>query len=103
MGPLPVRFPPDLLQCDSANLDLRHRRRPTSTLSLYDELRAEADHGAISRLLYHQQTQELLLIRLAEKLDVNTRNLMPMLTTLAGREERNSSGNGLHASPGGIE
>jgi uncharacterized membrane protein len=72
-------------------------------LSLHDELRAEADHGAISRLLYHQQTQELLLIRLAERLDVNTRDLMPMLTTLAGREERNSSGNGLHASPGDIE
>jgi hypothetical protein len=50
-----------------------------------------------------QVTQELLLIRLAERLDVNTRDLMPMLTTLAGREERNSSGNGLHASPGDIE
>jgi uncharacterized membrane protein len=72
-------------------------------LSLHDELRAEADHGAISRLLYHQQTQELLLIRLTEKLDVNTRDLVPMLTTLAGREGRNSSGNGLHASPGGIQ
>jgi hypothetical protein len=35
-------------------------------LSLHDELRAEADHGAISRLLYHQEAQELLLVRLAE-------------------------------------
>lgn len=43
-------------------------------LSLHDELRAEADHGAISRLLYHQQAQELLLVRLAEKLDVDARD-----------------------------
>ena len=72
-------------------------------LSLHDELRAEADHGAISRLLYHQQTQELLLVRLAEKLDVDTRDLIPILTTLAGREDRNSRGVGSHASPGGID
>ncbi|HEY8298651.1 MAG TPA: DUF1003 domain-containing protein [Candidatus Baltobacteraceae bacterium] len=30
------------------------------------ELRAEADHDNISRLLYHQQVQEQLLLRLAE-------------------------------------
>ena len=72
-------------------------------LSLHYELRAEADHGAISRLLYHQQTQELLLVRLAEKLDVDTRDLIPLLTTLAGREDRNSRGVGSHASLGGIE
>ena len=72
-------------------------------LSLHYELRAEADHGAISRLLYHQQTQELLLVRLAEKLDVDTRDRIPLLTTLAGREDRNSRGVGSHASLGGIE
>ncbi len=72
-------------------------------LSLHDELRAEADHGAISRLLYHQQTQELLLVRLAEKLDVDARDLMPMLATLAGREVRNSRGADASASPGGVE
>lgn len=52
-------------------------------LSLHDELRAEADHGAISRLLYHQQTQELLLVRLAAKLNVDTRDVDALLTTLA--------------------
>lgn len=52
-------------------------------LSMHDELRAEADHGAISRLLYHQQTQELLLVRLAEKLNVDTRDVDALLTTLA--------------------
>ena len=57
-------------------------------LSLHDELRAEADHGAISRLLYHQEAQELLLVRLAEKLDVDARDLGPILSTLAGKAER---------------
>jgi uncharacterized membrane protein len=54
-------------------------------LSLHDELRAEADHRAISRLLYHQEAQELLLVRLAEKLDVDTRDLSPILSTLSGK------------------
>jgi uncharacterized membrane protein len=54
-------------------------------LSLHDELRAEADHGAISRLLYHQEAQELLLVRLAEKLDVDARDLRPIWSTLAGK------------------
>ena len=57
-------------------------------LSLHDELRAEADHGAISRLLYHQGAQELLLVRLAEKLDVDARDLRPILSTLAGKAAR---------------
>jgi uncharacterized membrane protein len=57
-------------------------------LSLHDELWAEADHGAISRLLYHQEAQELLLVRLAEKLDVDARDLRPILSTLAGKAAR---------------
>lgn len=52
-------------------------------LSLHDELRAEADHGAISRLLYHQQAQELLLVRLAEKFGVGTNDLTETLIVLA--------------------
>ncbi len=56
-------------------------------LSLHDELRAEADHGAISRLLYHQETQELLLLRLAEKLGVDACDLGPTLSALAGDVE----------------
>jgi hypothetical protein len=54
--------------------------------SMHDELRAEADHGAISRLLYHQQTQELLLIRVAQKLDIDTGDLTAALTKLARDE-----------------
>jgi uncharacterized membrane protein len=54
--------------------------------SLHDELRAEADHGAISRLLYHQQAQELLLVRLATKLGVESGDLAATLATLARDE-----------------
>jgi len=59
--------------------------------SLHDELRAEADHGAISRLLYHQQAQELLLVRLAAKLEVDTGDLTATLTKLARNEGRSST------------
>ena len=58
--------------------------------SMHDELRAEADHGALSRLLYHQQTQERLLVRLAEKLGVDTTDMAALLTALArdaGKDE----------------
>jgi uncharacterized membrane protein len=54
--------------------------------SLHDQLRAEADHGAISRLLYHQQAQELLLMRLAGKLDIDTSDL-PAILALLARDE----------------
>jgi len=59
--------------------------------SLHDELRAEADHGAISRPLYHQQAQELLLVRLAAKLEVDTGDLTATLTKLARNEGRSST------------
>jgi uncharacterized membrane protein len=64
---------------------------PQRQLSLHDELRAEADHGAISRLLYHREAQELLLVRLAEKLDADARDLRPILSTLAGKTTRPES------------
>jgi uncharacterized membrane protein len=41
----------------------------------HDELRAESDHDAISRLLYHQQLQNELLIRIAEGSGVNVTDL----------------------------
>lgn len=34
----------------------------------HDSIRAEADHAAISRLLFHQQVQERALLRIGEKL-----------------------------------
>ncbi len=35
------------------------------------ELRAEQDHDSLSRLLYHQEVQESLLLALARKIDVD--------------------------------
>lgn len=51
--------------------------------SAHDELRAESDHTTINRLLYHQQVQELLLLRLAEKAGVSTEDVHPILATLS--------------------
>ncbi|MEO9264050.1 MAG: DUF1003 domain-containing protein [Candidatus Baltobacteraceae bacterium] len=50
--------------------------------SEYAELRAEMDHDHISRLLYHQQVQEQLLLRLAEKIDANVNDLRGSIATL---------------------
>jgi uncharacterized membrane protein len=49
----------------------------------HDELRAEADHDAISRLLYHQQVQNELLVRIAERTGVDVSDLKPAIATLA--------------------
>lgn len=43
--------------------------------SMHDELRAEADHESISRLLYHQQLQDELLLRLAERMGIDSDDL----------------------------
>lgn len=51
--------------------------------SQHDELRAEADHDAISRLLYHQQLQETFLERLTEKLGIEIGDLRKVIKTLA--------------------
>lgn len=56
--------------------------------SLHDELRADADHGAISRLLYHQQTQESLLLRVAEKVGVDGSDVAKTLLALAQTSEK---------------
>jgi uncharacterized membrane protein len=49
----------------------------------HDELRAETDHDAISRLLYHQQLQNELLIRIAEGAGVNVSDLKTAAIKLA--------------------
>jgi uncharacterized membrane protein len=49
----------------------------------HDELRAESDHDAISRLLYHQQLQNELLIRIAENSGINVADLKPAAAKLA--------------------
>jgi len=48
----------------------------------HDELRAEADHDAISRLLYHQQCQEELLMRLADRAGIDISDLRPSFARL---------------------
>ncbi|MDP9110720.1 MAG: DUF1003 domain-containing protein [Candidatus Eremiobacteraeota bacterium] len=50
--------------------------------SEYAELRAEMDHDHISRLLYHQQVQEQLLLRLAEKIEADVTDLRGSIETL---------------------
>jgi hypothetical protein len=47
------------------------------------ELRAEHDHDAISRLLYHQEVQEEVLIALARKIGVEVENIEMMIKQLA--------------------
>ena len=51
--------------------------------SQHDEVRAECDHDAISRLLYHQEAQEKLLLLLGEKLGVDTAELAQSIKLLA--------------------
>ena len=50
--------------------------------SQHDEIRAEADHDSISRLLYHQQLQDQILLRLAERTGVDVQDLAPTVKTL---------------------
>lgn len=49
----------------------------------HDELRAEADHDSISRLLYHQQLQNELLMRLAGQANVDVSDLKAAVAKLA--------------------
>ena len=49
----------------------------------HDELRAEADHDSISRLLYHQQLQNDLLMRLAEQAHIDVSDLKAAANALA--------------------
>lgn len=49
----------------------------------HDELRAEADHDAISRLLYHQQVQNELLLRIASQSGLDVADLRAAAKTLA--------------------
>lgn len=51
--------------------------------TLHDELRAEADHDAISRLLYHDQLQNELLMRLAKNSAVDVSDLQAKAYQLA--------------------
>ena len=49
----------------------------------HDELRAEADHDSISRLLYHQQLQNELLLRIAQQAGIDVSDLKATVAGLA--------------------
>ncbi|MBV9271281.1 MAG: DUF1003 domain-containing protein [Candidatus Eremiobacteraeota bacterium] len=51
--------------------------------SEHSEIRAESDHDSISRLLYHQQLQNELLLRIAERTGAQTADLGPLAQQLA--------------------
>lgn len=51
--------------------------------SQHDQLRAQADHDNISRLLYHQQLQEAMLLALAQKAGIDVTELEAATRTLA--------------------
>ena len=54
--------------------------------SAHAELRAEHDHRAISRLLYHQEVQENILIAIAAKLECDVSDLKGMVKQLAAAD-----------------
>lgn len=50
--------------------------------TLHAELRAESDHDTVSRLLYHQDVQDRILLRLAERAGIDVSDLQPTITSL---------------------
>ncbi len=50
------------------------------------ELRAESDHEAISRLLYHQEAQEQILLALANKIEVDVSAVKALIERLASED-----------------
>ena len=50
------------------------------------ELRAEHDHDSISRLLYHQELQERILLQIATKTEADVGDLKSMVAQLAEQE-----------------
>ncbi|HEY1976262.1 MAG TPA: hypothetical protein VGG89_06955 [Candidatus Baltobacteraceae bacterium] len=59
--------------------------------SLHDTIRADEDHSTISRLLYHQQAQEALLLQIAEKAGIDTTELRATVAKLAQPDAPRSS------------
>src|SRR6202011_226671 len=50
------------------------------------ELRAEHDHDSISRLLYHQELQENILIEIATKIECDVDEIKAMVAQLAAQD-----------------
>jgi uncharacterized membrane protein len=55
--------------------------------SSHAELRAEHDHDSISRLLYHQEVQEQLLLAIAAKTEINVEQIKSMVNQLATADQ----------------
>jgi uncharacterized membrane protein len=54
--------------------------------SAHAELRAEHDHDSISRLLYHQELQENILLQIATKIECDVSDLKTAVTKLAAAD-----------------
>jgi uncharacterized membrane protein len=54
--------------------------------SAHAELRAEHDHSSISRLLYHQEVQENLLLAIATKIELNVADIKTRIDTLCAAD-----------------
>jgi uncharacterized membrane protein len=54
--------------------------------SQHAELRAEHDHDSISRLLYHQEVQEQVLIALARKIGIEVESMEKTIELLATQD-----------------
>jgi uncharacterized membrane protein len=49
----------------------------------HDQIRAEEDHAALSRVLYHAEVQEQLLVKMAEKTGIDTVDIQKVMADLA--------------------
>ena len=56
--------------------------------SAHAELRAEHDHDSISRLLYHQELQERILIQIAGRVECDVEELKTMVAQLAAQDSQ---------------
>jgi len=54
--------------------------------SAHAELRAEHDHDSISRLIYHQELQERILIEIASKIECDVESIKAMVAQLASQD-----------------
>lgn len=54
--------------------------------SAHAELRAEHDHDSISRLLYHQEVQEQLLLEIASRVQADVAQIKTMITQLSQQD-----------------
>ncbi len=54
--------------------------------SAHAELRAEHDHDSISRLLYHQELQERILLQIARKTEVDVEDIRGKVEQLAAQD-----------------